>query len=84
MDVARTVTKGREDQLAGVAKQHHPTGDGNPVIGLGAGLEVAPSVADLRDGVGAIESVGVGLVTGSADLGDTGESPLALSSEAAA
>ena len=39
LDVAGTVAQGGEDQLAGIAEQHDPTGDRHLVGGLGAGFE---------------------------------------------
>jgi hypothetical protein len=67
---------GREHQLAGVALEHHPSGDGDLVVRLGAGRQVRPFGAHLGHGVGAVEAVRVRLAPRSPDVVDE---PLAAS-----
>ena len=50
LDLAGAVAQRGEDQLARVAQQHHPPGDADPVVGLGARLQVAPRGAHLARG----------------------------------
>ena len=59
LKVAGAVANGGEDQLARIAHEHDPPGDGDRMFGLGAGVEVAPLVSHLADGVCAVEAVGV-------------------------
>ena len=42
-----------EAELAGLADEDDPTGNADDVVGLLGGLEVAPPLADLLQGVGA-------------------------------
>ena len=50
-----------EAELAGVADEHHPAGDADDVVGLLAGLQVAPLLPDLLQRVGARHADRIGL-----------------------
>ncbi len=83
LHLARTVADRREHEFARVALEHDPTGDRHLVVGLDAGFEPAPDVADLRERVRAVEPVRVGILTLRAHLVQAGETPRLLRGEPA-
>ena len=68
LHLAAAVAQRGEDQLALLAEQHHPAGDGDPLVGLGARLEVSPLRRAARPSV-CVRSkrYGYGLVPGVAE-----------------
>ena len=70
LDLGATLGDGREDQLAGVALEHDAPGDGDPGVGLGAGVEVGPLGAQGGDAVGPVEAVRVRLDAGGPEVVD--------------
>ena len=59
--LGEALLQGGEAQLAGVADEHHPAGDSDDVVGLFAGVQAAPPLADLAQRVGPRNRDGVGL-----------------------
>ena len=77
LDLAAAVAQRGEDQLALLAAQHHPAGDGDSLVGLGAGLERSEASRSSVERVRAIEAVRVRIGTGVAQRPDLVE-PLGL------
>ena len=84
LDVDAAVGDGEEHELAGVALEHHPTGDGDADVRLLAGAEVGSDGTHVGGAVRAFVAVGVRLAPGGAQLVDLPLAAGALGGEAAA
>ena len=77
LHLAAAIDQGGEDQLALLAAQHHPAGDGDSLVGLGARPERTVGRAQLFERVRAIEAVRIRVGAGVAQGPDLVE-PLGL------
>ena len=82
LDVDAAVGDGEEDELAGVALEHHATGDRDGDVGLRTGTEVGAEKAYVGRAVRAVEAVRIRLATDGAQLVDLTLPPGALGGEA--
>ncbi len=84
LHLAAAVDQRGEDELALRAAQHHPAGDADPLIGLGAGPERTVGRAQLLERVRSIEAVRIGVGAGVAQRLDLVEALGLLGHQSAA
>ncbi len=82
LDLIGTILNRGKHQLAGVALEHHPTGDGDLMVGFRARFEVAPGLSDLAECVRTIEPIRIRFVAPVSQFPDACEASCLLRDEA--